>query len=150
MLLIRNTEWSERFFADVAQYGFMDRATLDRKVMPVGALCETETAVTQDLLRSAACTDSRRALISQAVLPPTQWHQLVDSTDFRCSCRRDSLAIGSPYKCTGGGPRGVAAAVRVLRHPLHSVAAQDAPRVPQQGELGLRALTADVKSCCPL
>ena len=35
MLLIRNTEWARDFFADVGQYSYMDKATLDRDVRPV-------------------------------------------------------------------------------------------------------------------
>lgn len=35
VLLIRNTEWAHTFFADVGQYSYMDKATLDRDVRPV-------------------------------------------------------------------------------------------------------------------
>ena len=40
VLLIRSTEWARTFFADVGQYSYMDKATLDRNVRPVRpALC---------------------------------------------------------------------------------------------------------------
>lgn len=35
VLLIRNTGWARTFFADVGQYSYMDKATLDRDVRPV-------------------------------------------------------------------------------------------------------------------